>query len=104
MVMPGSHKVFLQGIGDRDATENYKKGGASTGAGLDVTELRRMATEGGIEHCEGKAGDVVFFDCNVMHGRVTTLRGVGIVLGPVGNSTWLVTLQTPPLLPCFPYH
>lgn len=34
----------------------------------DETLLRYLCDQGGIASCKGRAGSVVFFDCNTMHG------------------------------------
>ncbi len=34
----------------------------------DEVLLRYLSDMGGITSCKGKAGSVVFFDCNTMHG------------------------------------
>ncbi|MGS0758648.1 phytanoyl-CoA dioxygenase family protein, partial [Roseateles sp. GG27B] len=34
----------------------------------DPLLLRYLADMGGITSCKGRAGSVVFFDCNTMHG------------------------------------
>jgi ectoine hydroxylase len=49
--------------------ENYKKSLKIQECGVpDPLLLSYLADMGGIETAKGKAGSVVFFDCNTMHG------------------------------------
>lgn len=68
MVMPGSHRHFIACVGETP-DENYKKSLKKQEVGTpDEVLLRHLADMGGIVSCTGKAGSVVFFDCNTMHG------------------------------------
>lgn len=73
MVMPGSHRRLLQAHADPGADEAYAAGALSSGPRLPVSKLAELADEHGIEYCSGAAGDVVLFDCNVMHGSHTNI-------------------------------
>ncbi|TCS36970.1 ectoine hydroxylase [Paucimonas lemoignei] len=68
MLIPGSHRHFISCQGETPE-ENYKKSLKKQEIGVpDEVLLRYLADLGGITSCKGKAGSVVFFDCNTMHG------------------------------------
>lgn len=68
MLIPGSHRHFIACSG-KTPDEHYKKSLKKQEYGVpDETLLRYLADMGGITSCTGKAGSVVFFDCNTMHG------------------------------------
>jgi len=68
MLIPGSHKHYISCAGETP-DENYKKSLKKQETGVpDEVLLRYLADMGGIASCKGKAGSVVFFDCNTMHG------------------------------------
>ncbi|WP_328612760.1 ectoine hydroxylase [Amycolatopsis sp. NBC_00355] len=68
MIMPGSHRTFVQCAGETPA-ENYKASLKDQRVGVptehDITE---MAAEHGIDQFTGQAGSALWFDANVMHG------------------------------------
>jgi ectoine hydroxylase len=68
MLIPGSHRQFLSCVGE--APDNhYKSSLRKQEYGVpDQESLKRMVDEGGISVPTGKAGSVLFFDCNLMHG------------------------------------
>ena len=72
MVMPGSHRQMIQARAERDS-DRYTKGALSKGPTLPAKYLHQMADEYGIIHCRGEAGDVVIFDCNIVHGSHTNI-------------------------------
>lgn len=68
MLIPGSHHHYVSCMGETP-DENYKKSLKKQEVGVpDPILLRYLADMGGITSCAGKAGSVVFFDCNTMHG------------------------------------
>ncbi len=68
LLIPGSHRHFISCMGETP-DENYKQSLKKQETGVpDEVLLRYLADMGGITSCTGKAGSVVFFDCNTMHG------------------------------------
>lgn len=68
MVVPGSHKQFVSCVG-RTPDEHFKLSLRKQEYGVpDQGSLTRMVEERGIETPVGKAGSIVIFDCNIMHG------------------------------------
>jgi ectoine hydroxylase len=68
MVIPGSHRQFLSCVGEAP-DDHYKSSLRKQEYGVpDQASLTRMVDEGGIAAPTGKAGSVLFFDCNLMHG------------------------------------
>lgn len=68
LLIPGSHRHFISCPGETP-DDNYKKSLKKQEIGVpDDVLLRYLSDMGGITSCTGKAGSVVFFDCNTMHG------------------------------------
>lgn len=68
LVIPGSHKHYISCQGETP-DEHYKQSLRKQEYGVpDGGLLRYLADMGGIHSCTGKAGSVIFFDCNLMHG------------------------------------
>lgn len=68
MLIPGSHRHFISCMGETPE-EHYKQSLKKQECGVpDEFLLRYLSDLGGITSCTGKAGSVVFFDCNTMHG------------------------------------
>ncbi|MEO6352228.1 MAG: ectoine hydroxylase [Oxalobacteraceae bacterium] len=68
MLMPGSQRHFISCAGETP-DEHFKQSLQKQEYGVpDELLLRYLADMGGITACTGKAGSVVFFDCNTMHG------------------------------------
>ena len=69
MLIPGSHKQFISCQGETP-DEHYKKSLKKQEYGVpDPISLQLLAEQGGgIQAVTAKAGSVVFFDCNTMHG------------------------------------
>jgi ectoine hydroxylase len=68
MLMPGSHRHYVSCMGETP-DDNYKTSLKKQVIGVpDQILLRYLSDMGGIASCKGKAGSVVFFDCNTMHG------------------------------------
>ncbi|GAA0847191.1 ectoine hydroxylase [Paenibacillus glucanolyticus] len=68
MVVPGSHKEFVACVG-KTPDNHFKDSLRKQEYGVpDHDSLTRMVKEGGIDTPVGKAGSIVLFDCNIMHG------------------------------------
>lgn len=68
MVVPGSHKSFVSCIG-RTPENHYKQSLRKQDYGVpDHESLVELIQAGGIDTPTGKAGSIVLFDCNIMHG------------------------------------
>lgn len=68
MVVPGSHKEFVACIG-QTPEDHFKDSLRKQEYGVpDHDSLTRMVKKGGIDTPVGKAGSIVIFDCNIMHG------------------------------------
>lgn len=68
MLIPGSHKIFVPCVG-RTPENNYKESLKSQEVGVpDFSSLRTLMLEGDIEAPKGRAGSLIMFECNTMHG------------------------------------
>jgi len=68
MLMPGSHRQFISCVG-RTPDNHYKQSLKKQEYGVpDPVSLQLLAEQGGIRAMTARAGSVVFFDCNAMHG------------------------------------
>lgn len=68
LVIPKSHQHYISCQGETP-DEHYKQSLKKQEYGVpDGSLLRYLADMGGIHSCTGRAGSVVFFDCNLMHG------------------------------------
>lgn len=68
MVIPGSQKTFVSCVG-QTPEQHYKQSLRRQQYGVpDQDSLSLLVKQGGIDTPVGKAGSVVLFDCNVMHG------------------------------------
>ncbi len=68
MLMPGSHKHFIACAGETPE-DNHKSSLKKQEVGVPSHEaLAKLASEHGITAATGKAGTLVLFDCNTMHG------------------------------------
>lgn len=68
MFVPGSHMNFVACVGETP-DDHYRMSLKKQEFGVpDQDSLTRMAREGGIVAPAPKAGSVVIFDCNTMHG------------------------------------
>ena len=68
MVVPGSHRVFVSCVGETP-DNHYKESLRRQEYGVpDQASLTKLVKDGGIEMPVGKAGSVLLFDCNLMHG------------------------------------
>jgi len=68
MLMPGSHKHFIACAGETP-DDNHKSSLKRQEVGVPSHDsLAKLAKAHGITAATGKAGTLVFFDCNTMHG------------------------------------
>src|SRR5690606_2290755 len=68
MLMPGAHKHFIACAGETPE-DNHKSSLKRQEVGVPSHEaLTKLASEHGISVATGKAGTLVLFDCNTMHG------------------------------------
>ncbi|AXE34849.1 ectoine hydroxylase [Chromobacterium phragmitis] len=73
LLVPGSHKHFISCVGETP-DEHYKDSLVSQSIGVpDPVSLKFLVEKGGLVAAEGKAGAVVFFDCNTMHGSSSNI-------------------------------
>ncbi|HRL22167.1 MAG TPA: ectoine hydroxylase [Alcaligenes sp.] len=73
MLVPGSHRQFVscEGI---TPDGHYKESLRKQEYGVpDPISLRLLVDKGGIEAITAKAGSVIFFDCNTMHGSASNI-------------------------------
>jgi len=68
MFMPGSHKSFVTCVGETP-DDHYRQSLKKQDYGIpDTDSLTKLARQGGIAAPAPRAGSVVIFDCNTMHG------------------------------------
>ncbi|SDG57516.1 ectoine hydroxylase [Pelagibacterium luteolum] len=68
MLMPGSHKHYVSCAGETP-DDNHKSSLKKQDVGVPSHDaLKSMADKFGIEYASGKAGTVILFECNTIHG------------------------------------
>jgi ectoine hydroxylase len=68
MLMPGSHNTFVACAGETPQ-DNHKSSLKKQEIGVPSPEsLGKMAERFGIDYAAGRAGTVILFDCNTLHG------------------------------------
>lgn len=73
MLMPGSQRQFVSCIG-QTPDDHYKSSLKQQQYGVpDPISLQLLAEQGGVVPVVAKAGSVVFFDCNTMHGSSSNI-------------------------------
>lgn len=73
MVIPGSHKSFISCVGSTPE-DHFKESLRKQEYGVpDQDSLKQLADEHGIEMPVGKAGSILLFDCNLMHGSSSNI-------------------------------
>jgi len=91
LVMPGSHRWFVT-CPEPTPPANHERSLRKQEVGVpDEGSLTRLFEQHGIEQCTGRAGSVVLFDCNVMHGSSSNIsplprRNLFLVFNSVENA------------------
>lgn len=91
MLVPGSHRHFISCIGETPQ-DHYKESLKKQEYGVpDPISLQLLVEQGGIQTMTARAGSVVFFDCNTMHGSNSNISpwpraNVFMVYNSVENS------------------
>lgn len=91
MVVPGSHRKFVSCVGEAP-DEHYKSSLRRQEYGVpDQDSLKVLVEQGGIVAPTGKAGSILLFDCNTMHGSNSNITpyprsNVFIVYNSVDNK------------------
>lgn len=68
MLMPGSHNTFVACAGETPEN-NHQTSLKKQEIGVPSQDsLTRMAKEFGVDYAAGRAGTVILFDCNTLHG------------------------------------
>ncbi|SMQ60211.1 ectoine hydroxylase [Devosia lucknowensis] len=68
MLMPGSHNTFVACAGETPEN-NHQTSLKKQEVGVPSQDsLTRMAKEFGVDYAAGRAGTVILFDCNTLHG------------------------------------
>jgi len=68
MVMPGSHRRFIPGVG-QTPEDNHKSSLKEQTVGVpSEAAITQMAQDYGIDQFTGPAGSALWFDANIMHG------------------------------------
>ncbi len=68
LVIPGSHRQFLACQGETP-DDHYQSSLRRQEVGTpDNASLARMVEQGGLRSVPGKPGQIILFDCNLMHG------------------------------------
>ncbi|CAJ1381406.1 unnamed protein product [Effrenium voratum] len=95
MVIPGSHKSFLRCSG-RQKNANWEKSLQSQVYGTPSEDhIRQLAEKQGIKHCVGEAGDVLFFDSNLLHASSGNRSPFSRRNLFVAFNSWTNRLQAP---------
>ncbi len=73
MLIPGSHRHFVSCVG-QTPDNHYKQSLRKQQYGVpDHDSMRWLTDQGGISVPVGKAGSVLLFDCNLMHGSSSNI-------------------------------
>ena len=73
MLVPGSHRYFVPCLGETPE-QHHKQSLKKQEYGVPSQEhLTQLVDEGGLVTVEAKAGSVIFFDCNTMHGSANNI-------------------------------
>lgn len=68
MLIPGSHRIFIPCVGETP-DQNHKQSLRTQQIGVpDHQMLGQLMKEHGIEAVTGRAGGLLLFDCNTLHG------------------------------------
>jgi ectoine hydroxylase len=91
LVMPGSHKTFVT-CPEPTPPANHERSLKVQEIGVpDEDSLTTLFERHGIDQCTGRAGSVLFFDCNLVHGSSTNIsplprRNLFMVFNSVENT------------------
>jgi ectoine hydroxylase len=69
MVIPASHRTYIACVGEtpeNNYVQSLRQQRIGTPAETMLTSLAKLG--GGIKSITGKAGTVILFDCNLLHG------------------------------------
>jgi ectoine hydroxylase len=95
MFVPGSHQRYVTCVG-RTPDDHYKASLRKQEYGVpDHDSLRRLVDEGGIAAPAPKAGSVVVFDCNTMHGSNGNITPYGRSNAFIVFNAWSNRLVAP---------
>lgn len=73
MLVPGSHRYFVPCLG-QTPEQHHKQSLKKQEYGVPSQEhLTYLVEQGGLETVQAKAGSVIFFDCNTMHGSANNI-------------------------------
>ncbi len=73
MLIPGSHREYISCVGKTPENHHLQSLKRQQIGTPDKDNLARMAREGGIRTATGKAGTVILFDCNTLHGSSSNI-------------------------------
>lgn len=105
MVIPGSHKVFIQCPGETPSANWESSLREPQHIGTPPGEfLRQLADQNGIDYCSAQAGSVLLFDCNLMHASHSNVSPWGrmnsfFVYNAVSNRALDTPFAAPTLRP-----
>lgn len=73
MLVPGSHRYFVPCLGETP-DQHHKQSLKKQEYGVPSQEhLTQLVDEGGLVTVQAKAGSVIFFDCNTIHGSANNI-------------------------------
>ncbi len=95
MFMPGSHKSFITCVGETPE-EHYRQSLRKQDYGTpDTDSLVRLAQSGGVAAPAPRAGSVVIFDCNTMHGSNSNITPFERINAFFVFNAWSNRLEDP---------
>ncbi len=95
MFMSGSHKSYVTCVG-QTPEDHYRESLRKQDYGIPDTEsLSKLADQGGIAAPAPKAGSVVIFDCNTMHGSNSNITPFERINGFLVFNAWSNRLIEP---------
>lgn len=95
MFMPGSHKNYVTCVGETP-DDHYRASLKKQEYGVpDGDSLAKLAKEGGIVGPAPKAGSVVIFDCNTMHGSNSNITPYERINAFLVFNSWTNRLVDP---------